>query len=410
MRGQFPIFAGERFSNLSKQKIDGIKKEIHGEEEDYILNVNENEYQIFLLKKYQIGLLEIDFEGLTMESYEGKIRGNQTGLPRFFIDGNNEFPQNVFVFYLPFSGDPNLLSFRPNRSLMWSFQISIKGNSICFELRHNLMSDGLNEIIREKESILKNIKIQLGYLSNDIEIFNSSLLPVIRETFISTKQRYLTRREMEAFLGVPIRKKKNTPETFSIPKPELRKRIKVKPVVYEEGFSPEPSLDESTYFQILKLIDDIGLNFERLPSLYVGKDEEYLRDHILMTIDPHFEGTTSGETFHKKGKTDIQLRYDSSVVFIAECKFWRGAKSFLDTIDQLLGYLTWRDSKSAIVLFVKNKQISKVLVAIKETASKHDNYLDFVGMKGEHFFTYRFHINGDRNREVKLAVLIYHLP
>ncbi|MGB0945123.1 MAG: glycosyltransferase, partial [Marinomonas sp.] len=38
--------------------------------------------------------------------------------------------------------------------------------------------------------------------------------------------------------------------------------------------------------------------------------------------------------------------------FIAECKFWKGVDSLLKTISQLLGYLTWRDSKVAVIMSV----------------------------------------------------------
>lgn len=88
---------------------------------------------------------------------------------------------------------------------------------------------------------------------------------------------------------------------------------------------------------------------ERHPSTYAGKDEETLRDHFLMILDTHFESVT-GETFNRNGKTDILIRHEKSNVFVGECKFWRSEKSLIKTIDQLLDYLTWRDSKAAVEL------------------------------------------------------------
>ena len=157
-------------------------------------------------------------------------------------------------------------------------------------------------------------------------------------------------------MGVPIKKSGGVSSTFSVPTPATRKQISVeKPVVSESGFSPEPSLNMNAYNQILQLIHDVGKQFERLPSLYSGKEEEHLRDHFLMMLEPNFEGSATGETFNKTGKTDILLRHEGSNVFIAECKFWKGKKVFLDTISQLLGYLTWRDSKASVIMFVPNK-------------------------------------------------------
>lgn len=212
-------------------------------------------------------------------------------------------------------------------------------------------------------------------------------------------------------LGVPIRKSSDTPVTFSIP----AKRTKViptkrKPEVTEKGFTPEPTLDDAVYRQILSIIHDVGKQFERLPSTYSGKEEEDLRDHILLFLEPNFEGSATGETFNKTGKTDILLRHEGSNVFIAELKFWRGKKAYLDTISQLLNYLTWRDSKSAIVVFVKNKNFSSVLNVVKEATLEHENCLGFVSEQEEGWYHYRFHINDDKNREVRMSVMLFHIP
>ena len=51
-------------------------------------------------------------------------------------------------------------------------------------------------------------------------------------------------------------------------------------------------------------------------------------------------------------------------VFIAECKFWKGPKAFSEAIDQLLGYATWRDSKTAILVFNRGTETSTVLTGI----------------------------------------------
>jgi hypothetical protein len=147
-----------------------------------------------------------------------------------------------------------------------------------------------------------------------------------------------------------------------------------------------------------------------MPSTYSGKSEEDLRDMFLAFIEPHFEGTATGETFNKNGKTDILLRFEGKNVFVAECKFWRGRQSYLNTISQLLGYLTWRDSKAAVMMFVENKDISSVVQAVEQATSGHSNFLGFVNRQEESWLNYRFHLNDDPNREVKLAVLLFHYP
>lgn len=169
-------------------------------------------------------------------------------------------------------------------------------------------------------------------------------------------------------------------------------------------------LDESIYHTILDTIFKMGKGMEKCPSTYMNKDEEGLRDVLLLSLQSSNKLSATGETFNKKGKTDILIRHGNSNVFVAECKIWRGERYHIDSIDQLLGYLTWRDSNSALIIFVNNKKISSVLKKIKESTSKHPNYLKDLNKEDASWFNYSFHINGDINQKIKLAVLIFHIP
>jgi hypothetical protein len=40
---------------------------------------------------------------------------------------------------------------------------------------------------------------------------------------------------------------------------------------------------------------------------------------------------------------------------VAERKFWQGAKGVTDAIDQLFGYASWRDTKLALIMFVRER-------------------------------------------------------
>jgi hypothetical protein len=62
-----------------------------------------------------------------------------------------------------------------------------------------------------------------------------------------------------------------------------------------------------------------------------------------------FKAQATGETFNFQGKTDILIRVEAKNVYIAECKFWKGEKTLLATLDQLLSYLSWRDTKAALL-------------------------------------------------------------
>jgi hypothetical protein len=91
------------------------------------------------------------------------------------------------------------------------------------------------------------------------------------------------------------------------------------------------------------------------PATFAKFDEEALRDIMLVNLATHYASTVTGETFSRSGKTDIRVDGDGRAAFIAECKVWRGSKEIRDAIDQLLGYLRWRDCKTALVVFNKDR-------------------------------------------------------
>jgi hypothetical protein len=149
---------------------------------------------------------------------------------------------------------------------------------------------------------------------------------------------------------------------------------------------------------------------EQSPKAFDKMGEEDLRTQFLVQLNGQYEGRATGETFNFQGKTDILIREGDRNVFIAECKFWGGEKQFLETIDQLLSYLSWRDTKTAIVVFNRNANFSDVLSKIAEAVPKHKNYKRTVGKPNESSFRYIFHQPGDPNRELTVSVLAFDVP
>lgn len=171
------------------------------------------------------------------------------------------------------------------------------------------------------------------------------------------------------------------------------------------------TIHTTEYPKILACIHSIGKMFERLPNAYNGKDEESLRDHILVTLGAAIIGSSTGETFNKRGKTDILVRDTvGGNEFVGECKFWRGKEVYLDTISQLLGYLSWRDTKTAVILFVPNLGFGEVISKIKQYTAEHPNFIRMASESDESWQNYEFRMNEDSSRVVTVAVMAYHMP
>ncbi len=408
------IFSGkgsirEYFSPI----IRGVDSEIESTSENYILTVSEEQYSEYLINKYSVELPEIHFSEVYADSYEKEI-SSEDYPSRFDVYRGEKYKRPVIQFFVPVSGNSEVLKYFPGLNT-----ITMGGGITNFEVENSNLklevvdfNNDPNKVKQEYDENVNNSHRKYNEILSDIRQFNKELSSHISGKIAARKSKFLHKNEFMSSLGVPLKKKTEASQTFSVPKPNLRTKISIiKPSISNEVFKPEPTLNNEIYNQILKLINDVGKNFERLPSIYKDKGEEDLRDHIIMTLDPNFEyGSVTGETFNKTGKRDIQLRYDSSVIFIAECKFWTGEKGYLKTISQLLNYLTWRDTKASVIIFVKQKEFSSILTKVKDVTSSHENYLGFVLKSDENWFNYRFHLNGDKNREVKIAIQLFHLP
>ena len=152
------------------------------------------------------------------------------------------------------------------------------------------------------------------------------------------------------------------------------------------------------------------LVMERSPRAFSNMGEEDLRTHFLVQLNGQYEGQATGETFNYEGKTDILIRVDGKNVFIAECKFWRGPKALKSTIDQLLGYLSWRDTKAAILLFNRNKDFSVVLSQIPTVLETHPNFKRHIHHSRETEFRSVIYNNTDKNRELVVTILAFDIP
>ena len=139
-------------------------------------------------------------------------------------------------------------------------------------------------------------------------------------------------------------------------------------------------------------------------------EEEDIRNHFLVQLNGQYEGNATGETFNLTGKTDILIRVQDRNIFIAECKFWNGPKTLVKSIDQILDYTNWRDTKTAILLFNRNKNFSQILEAIPNTIESHPKFKRQQEYASETGFRFTLRHRDDENRELLLTILAFDVP
>lgn len=209
------------------------------------------------------------------------------------------------------------------------------------------------------------------WIASDLRNWRTVMTQRLSERLSMRKQRLLAARALDAALDVPVTLRA---DALSAVVPARRKAVSLQTRQSQARFVPEPVLDEASYRDILKMVQAWATGLERSPDTVSKLDEEGLRDHLLITLNAHWEGRGGGELFNGAGKTDLLIRENNRNVFIGECKIWSGARAAGEALDQLLTYLVWRDSKAALIFFIRNKHPLEVLGKLNAAIEAHPSH------------------------------------
>lgn len=311
-------------------------------------------------------------------------------------------------YFVPFDGDDQLLRCKPSTyGVDGGLQAVCRDDEIV--LVYSRTPQKTSEIKDAFQQDLNKLKNYLTWISNDVRQHNDALEALVDQYVSSRRDKVLNDRELVESLGFPLRRSSNAPTTFTTP--TVKRRVVPRlPPVSAQPFRPEPALDMDEYEHILGVITSMVLVIERSPQHFAGIREEALRSHFLVQLNGQYEGQATGETFNYEGKTDILIRDGDRNVFIAECKFWSGPSGMSKSIDQLLGYTCWRDTKTALLIFNRNKNMTKVLQKMHDSLESHPNFKSWLDYPSETGFRCVFTHRDDPNREITLTTLIFDVP
>ena len=308
---------------------------------------------------------------------------------------------------VPFSGESEAFAIQPTTFTTSLPRGEIRSSTLVIKVQGTDLN--AQQVRGEVDRTIGEIKQYLDWLRGNAHSLNEQIRRLAKERINWRRQKLLADQNLVASLGFPLKERADAPRTFSAP--NVRRRIApTMPRASTAPYKPEPVLSADDYEHILSVMTNMALVMERSPSAFAAMDEEALRSHFLVQLNGHYEGQASGETFNYEGKTDILIRAEGKNIFIAECKYWRGAKAFGEAIDQLLRYVCWRDTKTAIVIFNQNKDFSQVIETIPGAVKAHPNFKRAVDDNGEGRSRYVLVHRDDRNREMILTVLAFDVP
>ena len=394
------------FRNITGKTV----AEIESLENNYVLNASPVELEQYYVSQVMLTPLALDAGNHYIESQGGTqidvshdFRRGAFGGERILVSGT------VLHIAIPFTGDPDLWRIRPSSYSVSGYpELEIRKDVVVFGCRFPDDAPEPERLKAEIERTIRSLSDAVSNLATDIENHNRDAPGAVRAALERKRAKATAAVDAVADLGIPI-KRRSVPETFVVPTKRRESPVS-RPSVPKRKFVPEPILDQRQFEHILGVLKSMALVIERSPASFASLDEEAIRTHFLLQLNGHYEGSATGETFNASGKTDILIRVDNKNVFIAECKFWRGVKSFSKAVDQLLGYLSWRDSKCALLILNQTKDSSAVRQKMHELMTGRAEHRKTTSYDPSDDARYVLVKPGDPGREIQIQTMLFDIP
>jgi hypothetical protein len=408
------LFSESDLSLALRGSLEQAKKDVNEVPEEQFLHSSDEEIIEHVLSKCEVIPVTLDEDRKQMEMHEIQVDARNDPL-RPVRDNSRPclIPGVCVTVTVPFEGDAGLWKCRPSRFSLSPPRANVRAGrgdcgghiDIIWECPSDSVGDGA-VIKREVDSTLNSIKEYLEWIRRDVQAHNQQLRGHIRACSCQRRQRLGKHTEIAKALNIPLKRKPGAPDLAPLP----MKRKLVKPLPPPPNRPSEPGIGDEDYSHILSVIRHEGRSFETTPRTFAKHDEEELRDIILAHLNGHYEGQATGETFRKTGKTDIRIEDQSRAAFVAECKVWKGESELSKGLDQLLGYLTWRDCKGALVIFsTRNAKFTELQAKVPVALRAHKLFLSEVPNQEAGEWRFRMRSLEDEDRTVLIHVFLFNL-
>jgi hypothetical protein len=397
------LFAGGALRDVLRSHQAKMEEIASALDPSRALGVSPAELAAELVSEFRIEPLVLDLDGITAEQEETQV---EFGLGR---SGRPVYrPGTVITYFVPFTGEADLFKYQPSTfTTSWPVGRVRDGH---VEFRFESADATADAVKRHMDDAIERCRTWIGFVNPEVNAFNEQLPAWARGAVDLRVTKVRSDRDLVASLDVPLRRRVDAPQTYVAPAIRRRPDIRPSRPASAPAAPLEPVMLAAEYEHILNVIQNMVQVMERSPSAFAHMKEEDLRQHFLVQLNAQYEGAATGETFNFEGRTDILVRTDERTVFIAECKFWDGPQVLTESIDQLLGYTSWRDTKTAILLFNRGRALSTVLQKIAPTVARHNNFVREVPFGDETSSRFVLSHQDDPQRHFTLTVMVFELP
>lgn len=359
----------QRASTLSDYLHDRQQKalsELERMDPDVLLCENIDVVVAQLLTKHLPAPTTIDWDSATAEP----IAETTMQVTDPFFDRTSTVPASRVVVTYPATGDTMMLNYQASTYSLSAMPAKVTNNGIVVEVTGRQLD--AEAVKAHTERVKESIDQRVAWANADLERFRTNCERDLRASAEQRADRIRNNRQVQAALGIPVGPT-NQPRPPAVA--AQRRYVSLKTRHTQVEFVPEPVLDDAIYQDVLNMVIAWATNMERIPTTAGKLDEEELRDLLLATLNGYWQGQAGGELFNGAGKTDVLIREGDRNVFIAECKIWSGPKAIASGLDQLLSYLVWRDSKAALIVFIKSKNPQPLIEKLHGAVKDHPQHL-----------------------------------
>ncbi len=402
------LFSTTDWFSLREAQNSRIRKEIAEMSPNTILSTPIDDICDELKERFWITVPTLDKDGSHVTQKETEIDVSHERGRHFMTPGPHVRKGTEVTLTIPFLGEADAFKIRPSSYSSMPPMGEIRGQILILKVIGEKLD--AQTVKAALDLSLGKIEGSLSNLRSDCVPYNDGIIATARPQLEARKAKLLSDQNLVAELGFPLRPRTNQPSTYTPPSLRRILRPSLSSKTNALTFRPEPALLNDDYEHILKVLDGMAMVMERSPSAFKDIDEEALRTHFLVQLNGHYEGQATGETFNFEGKTDILVRVDGRNVFIGECKYWSGPKKLLETVDQILGYSSWRDTKVAMIIFNRNKNFTAVIESIRSTIPEHPNFKRFLKIDGESRSRFVLAHKDDPSREMIVTVIAFDVP
>lgn len=397
-----------------RAQSEGIEGRVDSLPKDQFITSSDQELFDHFMSAMEIQPLQLHEDSSEMDQEELQIDVSRNRRRNPFPERESIMIPGVRVtISVPWTGEPQLWDMKPSQHyLNFPYGEIREPNSegigylnIVIEQPHDQEHEKIKEELDRNLDLIKDF---IGFQKNEITQQNERLPKKIEVAIQNRRDRLNKQEGISGTLKIPLKRKEGAPNIENIPL--KRKLVRPLPSPSKPNTKQEWGILDKDYEHILGVIRHEGRTFETTPNTYSVHDEEELRDIVLAHLNGHYQGEASAEAFRKKGKTDIRIEFQDRAAFVAECKIWRGQEDLFKAVNQLLGYLTWRDCKTALIIFNKhNAKFKEILKKIPDALSDHPKIIKFLGGVSPGEWKYIFASEEDDSHEVLIHVFIFNL-